>query len=292
MIPVVIPVGAGRESNLREVFAALERQTEQPSVVVVIRDGADAAKPPDSTLDVITHTAPKHEPGREQPRNVGVRIAKQFSPAEHVWFLDSDVVVEPDCLELILDAYADGPTMKRIMVCPYDWLAPGNRPPIDPENLEMRDPRWEQFNASPPEKVYTEDLSAGLACFSGNLVWPVEEFERVGGFWSELHHGRCEDGELGARAVSMGVPISFCSWARGFHLHHWRSMTVMLERNRRDVPMLNARHPWIQQDTVVFMVDRDGKAFDVRCHGCGEQIPTVGWWEHAAGCAGMEIAVG
>jgi hypothetical protein len=54
--------------------------------------------------------------------------------------------------------------------------------------------------------------------------------------------------------------------------------------------MLNARHPWIQGSDI-FMVDRDGKAFDIRCHGCGEQITTIGWWEHAASCAGMEIPV-
>jgi GT2 family glycosyltransferase len=297
MIPVVIPVGAGREDNLAEVIAALERQTEQPSLVVVVRDGADAAKPPDSTLDVITHTAAKHEPGREQPRNIGVRIAKQFSTAEHVWFLDSDVVVQPDCLELILDAYAEGPP-ERIMVCPYDWLQFGYRPPIDElawsksPAVAMQDPRWAMFHASPPSKLYREDLSAGLACFSGNLVWPVQEFQRVGGFWSELHHGRCEDGELGARAVRMEVPISFCSWARGWHLAHDVNVQLTMERNARDVPMLNARHPWIQSETDVFMVDRDGKGFDVRCHGCGEQIATIGWWAHAEKCAGMEIPVG
>ena len=282
-VAVVIPVGPGRDENLRHVLACLEVQTELPGAVIVVRDGNDAPRFPDT--DVMWVTAPKHEPGREQPRNIGARIA-DLGGATHVWFLDSDVIVEPDCLEEILAALDAGPR-NRILVCPYDWMTEGHREPI---HGLYNDPRWEQFWASPPEKVYTEDLSAGLACFSGNLVWPLGEFRRVGGFWSELHHGRCEDGELGVRAVAMGVPISFAAEARGWHMGHPVDMALALERNQRDVPMLDARHPWIQGSDV-FMVDRDGKAFDVRCHGCGELIPTVGWWAHAASCAGLEIPV-
>lgn len=131
--------------------------------------------------------------------------------------------------------------------------------------------------------VWENDISAGLSCFSGNLVWPVDEFIRVGGFWSEIHHGRCEDGELGLRAVSMGVPISFAPRARGWHLWHRINTSLAKARNKRDVPMLNERHPWVE-GAQVFLVDRDGAAFDVLCPGCSNMIPTIGWWRHSEEC--------
>lgn len=281
MIGVVIPVGPGRQENLRTVLGCLAHQTVKPTGVVIVQDGFDEV---DDWPEVMTLACPKHEPGREQPRNVGVRALRACWPdTTHVWFVDSDIHVGPRCLEELRLALAAGEP-DRIILGPYDWLAPGERPTPGYEYMGARnDPRWPHFERYGPGVALTSDLSAGLACFSGNLLWPIDEFMRVGGFWSEIHHGRCEDGELGLRAVAMGVPISFASRARGAHLWHPVNMALALERNARDVPMLNARHPWLQ-GADVFMVDRDGKAFDVRCAECQQQIPTIGWWAHAQAC--------
>lgn len=289
-IGVVIPVGPGRAQNLTTVLGCLSHQTLKPAGIVVVQDGFDAASDWKGPIKYLA--CAKHEPGREQPRNIGVRVLKMEWPATtHVWFLDSDIHVGPHCLEDLAAALADGDD-DRIIVGPYDWLGPGTRPTPGADYHGTRnDPRWEMFDRYPPRVALTNDLSAGLACFSGNLVWPIKEFMRVGGFWSEIHHGRCEDGELGLRAVSMGVPISFAGRARGSHLHHDVNMALALERNARDVPMLNDRHPWVQ-GADVFMVDRDGKAFDVRCSKCQQQIPTNGWWQHVSDCGvSMELRV-
>lgn len=293
---VVIPVGAGRAENLTAVLRCLDTQTRPPEMVVVVRDGY--SDPSDQTFEHRIDTrfrivdAPKHEPGLEQPRNVGTRIAIANAPEEltHVAFLDSDVMVGPDWLE-VLETGLEQERQDRILVAPYEWLPPTLRPdPMEPKDpiwalarAVHNDPRHAMFGQSPPDRVYYGDLSAGLACFSGNLVWPIGEFARVGGFWSELHHGRCEDGELGLRAVSMGVGISLVAGARGFHLHHPRDDALAIERNLRDVPMLNERHPWVQ-GSAVFMVDRDGAAFDVLCSKCQQSVPTIGWWAHAPTC--------
>lgn len=260
----------------------LAEQATPVAEVVLVLDGhrelaLEALEQPGSICRYFA--LPKHEPGMEQPRNVGVR--KLGEGVTHVAFLDSDILVGPDWHDEILAAYAAG-SEDRIMVCPYDWLPDGFRQIIGDHR---NDPRWEMFNQSGPERVYENDLSAGLACFSGNLVWPISEFTRVGGFWSEIHHGRCEDGELGLRAVAMGVGISFAAKARGWHLAHPVNMELALERNARDVPMLNARHPWVQ-GSEVFVVNRDGKAFDATCPNCHLLIPTIGWWDHAARCGG------
>lgn len=281
-VGIVVPVGPGREDNLQMVMRCLTHQSMKPTGIVVVQDGFDAEA--DWTGPVVTLSCAKHEPGREQPRNVGLRaLVERWPETTHVWFLDSDLHIGPDCLRELADAHNAG-VGNRIIVGPYDWLARGDRPTAGAEYRGVHnDPRWAMFNQYPPNVSLTNDLSAGLACWSGNLMWPVKDFIRVGGFWSELHHGRCEDGELGLRAVAMGVPISFAAKARGSHLWHEENMGLKLQRNTRDVPMLNARHPWVQ-GADVFMVDRDGKAFDVRCSKCQQSIHTNAWWAHAETC--------
>lgn len=300
-VGIVMPVGPGREANVTCALTSLYKQTSPPDIIVIVEDGVFLQPEvfPDTDITVLQYNLPsRHQPGLEQPRNVGVRIARNHIPdLDYVWFVDSDIVMEYSALENMLFALQQAQP-QRIMAGPYEWLGGNKKRPdvIAEDRFYMKarkyknDPRWALFNSHGPEHVYTNDLSAGLACFSGNLIWPVSEFERVGGFWSQIHHGRCEDGELGLRAVAMDVPISFCATARGYHLEHSVNGKLALERNERDVPMLNDRHPWMQQGGV-FMVDRDGKSFDVMC-ACGQQVTTIGWWEHAWQCAavnGMEL---
>jgi GT2 family glycosyltransferase len=278
---IVITACPGRELNVQAVLESLRLQSRPPELVVLVEDGGPLAG---EFPDVVRLVTAKHQPGRDQPRNVGVRHALLYEPeVTHVWFLDSDVLVDPGCLEHLEETMSWAPEA-GIAVAPYDWMPAGSRSPIHDLYNDMR---WPMFNAY-DGRVYTDDLSAGLACFSGNLMWRIDEFQRVGGFWSELHHGRCEDGELGLRAVAMGVPIVLAPLARGWHLWHPENHDLKVQRNERDVPMLNDRHPWVQ-GRGVFMVDRDGKAFDVRCE-CGDVVPTIAWWEHAQACGkGMAL---
>lgn len=295
-VGVVIPVGRGREANLNRVLDSLDEQDTRPDSVFVYGDGLGVLS---SQVRARIDRAGwywtewfKHEPGLEQPRNVATRLASALHPdLTHVWFIDSDVVVEPNALELIEETLLQD--QDRILILPYDWLGPGSRPELQGHDFWAQaravrnDPRWAMFDEHDRTETFTNDLSKGLACFSGNLVWPISEFRRVGGFWAEIHHGRCEDGELGLRAVAMDVPIGLLKEARGYHLHHDVNTQLAMERNARDVPMLNDRHPWMEQGAV-FMVDRDGKAFDVRCR-CEQTVPTIGWWEHASSCPALAM---
>lgn len=283
-VGVVIPVGGGREENLKEVLISLANQASIGFVkrIVLVHDGMDLDAPDLNGIPVpcpiVSVFREKHKPGMEQPRNTGVRKLLELDPTfTHVWFLDSDVIVD----ELAATAFADALDINpdRILIGPYEWNAPGIR--MKAPKLR-NDPRWGSFDSHPPEETVTEDLSAGLACFSGNLIWKIEDFTRVGGFWNELHHGRCEDGELGLRAVAMGVPIGFVRNARGWHLDHPRNLEWIEAANARDVPMLNARHPWVQQ-AGMFVVEEDGKRFDVRCP-CGWEGNTALIWDHQLEC--------
>lgn len=284
-VAVVMPVGPGRLENVLAVLASLKVQSRLPNQLVLVEDGPDVGL---RNLELDSRVqrllCAKHEPGMEQPRNVGARWASYLG-ATHLWFLDSDVVVSPFALEELELALEQGPE-DRILVAPYDWAGPGVReyvPRGDPR-IEMADPRWPSFDTYGPPDVLHYDLGAALACFSGNLLWPVEQFERVGGFHPMLHHGRCEDGELGLRASSLGVGVSFVASARGMHLWHAINHALATERNSRDVPLLNAWHPWVQEQGVI-VKEADGARFEWKCPRCGNDVNTLDGWAHVETCA-------
>lgn len=277
---IVIPVGPGREENLGRALVSIEEMKFPPEHIVLVCDGpeSEVSDPGISLPHSLVVTPHKHEPGREQPRNVGVRVLQDLGGFTHAWFLDTDIILDPWAHSHFHSAM-EVDTLERILVGPYDWLAANTKVPVP----DLRnDPRWPSFDNHDMREALTNDLSAGLACFSGNLIWPIEAFVRIGGFWNELHHGRCEDGELGLRAVACGVPISFVAAARGWHLDHPINGELTLQRNERDVPMLNDRHPWVQGEGL-FVVEEDGKRFNTHCR-CGWSGNTMEIWEHQANC--------
>lgn len=285
---VVVPVGPDREENVTAVLRCLDEQTIEPRVIVLVGDGVDIDWPPVAlATDLAILPLDKHRPGMPQPRNRGAALlAREYPEVTHVAFLDSDILVRPDWLAYYdVEIKIGGP--EGCYIGPYEWLDPGMR---EIDTAFTNDHRWPLFEAHIPGTRHTEDLSVGLACYSGNLVWNLADFRRVGGFWSEIHHGRCEDGELGLRAVHMGVPIGLVPGARGWHMHHPRNMKWILDANRRDVPMLKERHPWVelgQGGNELFVVDEDGKRFNVRCQDCGWEGNTAFIWSHEEECPAL-----
>ncbi len=260
----------------------MEAQTVAPEAAIIVCDGFTL---PESfaesfrNLDFLSISIRKHSPGFEQPRNVGVRSLP--STCNHVWFLDSDCLPIPRCLEFYREAFEYTPAFDRILIGPYHWMPKGHRK-IDTKIVN--DPRMDLFKEFDYDSIFCFKLNIALACFSGNIVYPINEFKRVGGFWNELHMGRCEDGELGIRSSAMGVPMSVVPKAVAYHMGHDVNSAVVYKKNKRDVPMINERHPYIQQEGLI-VVDRDGKRFDVKC-GCGEQMNTLEIWSHKCSHSG------
>lgn len=286
-VGVVMPIGTGREDNVREVLADLDAQYEKIAYCVLVYDGIDKFDVGKHTFPIRHVKMPKHHPGMEQPRNVGVHHLIAASPeCNYVWFLDSDVRVGPETLQ----RYAEGYQMAdvdRILIGPYVFMNPGIKGIHPQQPLDSY--RTAQFTSCTPADVYRFrpemiGLNHGLATFSGNICWPIAEFTRIGGFWNEIHHGRCEDGEIGVRAFISDVPISYVAGARGYHQYHHVDGNRSRALNERDVPMINARHPYIQQAGIV-ITDDDGKRFEQTCPSCGTQINTLLWWEHRASCS-------
>lgn len=315
---VVIPTCAGREENLTAVLECVAGQTVKPKLVVIVCDGEDSWMSPGAqfSLPTIVVRAPKHHPGMEQPRNLGLRTARKVVEEKpefsftHVAFLDSDILVAETLLECYARAIEEGGP-DGLYYGPYEWMNPGMR---EIDHSFFNDPRWEMFRAHKAGDRYENDLSKGLGAFSGNLVWNADDFEATGGFWNEIHHGRCEDGELGLRAVAQGMRVGLVPEARGFHLDHPRNMNWMLEANARDVPMLNERHPWVQGrcscrhleaahengpcdvagcdctefSKALFIVEKDGKRFDTSC-SCGWKGHAILMWQHQSECPANTI---
>jgi GT2 family glycosyltransferase len=299
-IGLVITAGSDRIDNLIRTLESVYEGNKKPEKTVIICDGWSPGNNIDGFRDLPNYgdsvtkiSIPKHKPGKEQPRNIGVRYLQTATDCNYAWFLDSDCLVEPYTLEEYYSALnlPDYDGQDRILIGPVDYLSKketSSAPHFAAEN----DFRWPIFLQHDYNRVHIGDVSMGLACISANIVWPIKEFTEIGGFWNELHHGRAEDGELGLRAVARGIPISLVRQARAFHIWHEgnNEITGMPEANQRkldqnaiDVPKINERHAWIH-DEGIHMVDKDGKRFDQICSRCGESVNTLLSWQHEEDC--------
>lgn len=271
-VGVVITTCAGREENLRRTLRCLAALDDEPAGVTVVFDGCDA--PPDFPDWATAVRVEKHEPHLEQPRNTGFRALRSTTRMTHCWFLDSDMVFGHRLLGELQRAVAEFPDC--VVLGPYDWLPPGEALP-DPEL--RNDPRWPAFERwDGVEKRYSPE--AALACFGGNVVWPVTQFEALGGYDAALHHGRCEDGDLGARAAGAGVPIVFRRDARAWHVHHPVDLDQVYERNARDVPVILQRLDWAALRHGLRLVPEEGARLDWECPDCRRQMNCHLMWGH------------
>jgi GT2 family glycosyltransferase len=280
---VVIPCAESRIENLIMCLDHIFDLDMQPKAVVVVCDGFETKHAEEKVkarknLHFVYNE--KHIAGTdtEQPKNRGVRfidsiLNKQLeNPINYIWFLDSDIIVDYDCLTFYNLALKSEPN--RILIGPYEWLPEGKRK-ID-KSL-YNDPRTQMFKDFDYDYTSVGEINFALANFGGNIVYPLEEFKRVGGFWNELSAGRVEDGEMGLRCAAMGVPMAVVSKARGWHLDHPVNINWKIETNAKEVPMINSRHPWIEKEGII-LVEKDGKRFDWVNPKTGKSVNTLEIW--------------
>lgn len=267
-IGVVVPTIEARLDNLEKVLYSLIREDHSSYVsdIVVVCDGWNISQPLVDHDKIKYITILKHEPGQEQPRNVGVR---HLTNCDYVWFLDSDCVVSESAYNAYISAIKTFP-QADIFIGSYN-----------PTSLEQdpRTPWFQEQNLDP--HVY--DLSYALACFGGNLVWKIDSFKEVGGFHPDLHMGRCEDGELGLRAASLGKMMVPVKDASVYHIPHSSDLRSKTIKNERDVNLIHEWHGWVEHEGLR-VVDKDGKRFDRICPLCGTQVNTGEWWDHEEQC--------
>ena len=97
-IGAVIPSVKSRLDNLEKVLNSLVGIIDE---IVVVCDGWNFDGIFLPKLDVQFIEIPKHEPGKEQPRNIGVRY---LDDCNYIWFLDSDCVIGEGAYLAYVDA--------------------------------------------------------------------------------------------------------------------------------------------------------------------------------------------
>lgn len=288
-ISVIIPVGSGRMGNLKNTLHALELQSCTDFEVILVNDGSgdpihEFTK---SKLDIKYVLTKKYQrlpifdeqytsENPVPPRNRGAMLAS----GTHYLFLDSDVIVNKDVVELFYEDIRENP--HRSVMGLYDWLPPCRITPqlvkdgldaiyeyipyvnkdgkddVDvklkipklpyPEGGQThnvcRDQRYVMFQESNPSDVFygPGNMNCYLGMFSGlSLSWR-DTFWKSGGYWNTLTAGIVDDGSFG--------------------LTHWIMST------ERD-----ADRNIVLKDGQPILVDGFGVSFDKRIHGAHQYHP-------------------
>ena len=66
--------------------------------------------------------------------------------------------------------------------------------------------------------------------------------------------------------------------ARAWHVAHQIGAGA-LEKNARDVPLLNSWHPWVQEQGLL-LTEADGARFDFACPDCNLVMNSADYWNH------------
>jgi len=269
----VIPT-FNRAKNLDLVLYGLTLQSDQRFEVAVSDDGSD-----DDTLDIarsygdrlsimtVTHPHDGYQPGFT--RNEGVRLLPPtFS---HIWFLDSDVVLNPHAVERAREFVDENP--KLVVAGRYDWL-----PPMEVTKEDLAE-RWGAFiSAQLPPKPgkwgeiggsmvpglpygldsrrnadwngLTHLRTTGATC-SGNLIVPWDAWEMVGGF-DENIKAQGQDCDFGRMLGEREWWMAFYDGIAGYHLYHFRNIRFMSESVRWTIQYMREKRglPPIPEDKM------------------------------------------
>lgn len=251
----VIPT-YNRAENLALTLRALALQTTYDFRVVVSDDGST-----DNTREVvdsyrsffrIKYTTHPHDGYRVSlVRNRGMRIVGDGTT--HVWFIDSDVVLNPRAVERGLRIIEKRP---NTVVCGrYDWLPPMK---VTKQDLEKRwedlvsarlpryrvdhdlgivgdDPRKVEWNCQKEISVFRG------ATLSGNLIVPMSWLVMTGGF-DENIEGQGQDCEFGYHLQELGAKVVFCECIRGYHLSHYRDKEWMTKSVRNTIRYIHKKY--------------------------------------------------
>lgn len=270
-IQICIPV-FNRRHNLELCFAALENQTNKDFVIAIGDDGStdDLKTFIDKVNQTNTFVSPikyiycgHHQFYRQcRARNAAAKMAEDA--ITHFLFLDADVLLYPDVVELYYEAIRRNP--HRAILGKYWWgkamiIMPGNiinnwqaiieerlprLPSAPPHGMEGKDIREDNFVRTIPDAVHNSKYD-GLSVFGGNYVISRELFWKVGGY-DEYFTSPTEDGDFGLTLVEKGVPISYHNGINGYHVWHPRDIEEIVNRSKIDVEYINEKHKVILDD--------------------------------------------
>lgn len=200
-LSVIVPA-TNRPPTLGTALAAIERGRGPGDEVIVIEECA--------------------RPGPAAARNDGAAIAAN----EILVFIDADVVVAPDALERIRDAFAADPALAAIFGA-YDDS------PADPGLVS-------QFRNLLHHSVHSEGAGSAVTFWAGLGAIRRDRFEAIGGYDAAGYTSpSVEDIELGLRLHRSGAPIRLDPAIQGKHLKRWTlASMVSTDFSKRGVPWI------------------------------------------------------
>ncbi len=188
-LSVIIPV-YNDPVNLGKCLDSLERSRMKDFQLIVVDDGSQVG-----CADVAAHRCDEflrleQNSGQSTARNMGVRKAT----ADLLFFLDADIMVEPDTLGRVLEEFERRPGIDALF-CSFQHDTPPGNFCSQFKNLQHH---------------FTHQVSSReAATFCGGFgAIRKAVFEQVGGFQEDLRF--MEDVELGYRLHSAGHRILLC----------------------------------------------------------------------------------
>lgn len=230
-LSVVIPTYQ-RAALLDRCLSALVTATAVADVeVVVVDDGST-----DDTAAVLQRYADRLPlTALVQPRNAGPAAARnrgvQAARADLVLFLDDDVVVTPDLLEMHLALHAEAGDPLLCILGRVDWHPDLTVTPfmrwLDRSGLQFAYETW--LREGPVDPPYA-------AFYTANLSVRRDLLMRVGGFDERFPYPAYEDMELAFRLSQQGLRMEYrpaaLAWhARAIDLATFRRRMQMVARS-------------------------------------------------------------
>lgn len=261
MITVVIPT-YNRINNLKLSLAALDSQIDPPEFeVIVADDGSDDGTRQFCEKSIVSYSfdmiyqwcGPNLGFRPQRTRNIGA-AQSQYN---HVWFVDSDVVLNPHALHhqgRIREKFPDivvvgmyhfsdkGELVPSQVRESYDHvmaLVPNEKSGGPP--LPGLDNRIDGFH----EEIVAENIITeydGLGFWGGNCCWPAALFWIIGAYDERMPSGQGEDAELGQRMRKAAVPVMQFAPVYGVHMWHERNVALSQALVNESIAYIDLKH--------------------------------------------------
>ncbi len=218
-ISVIIPVHNGAK-HAHACLAALLASSYREFEIIVVDDAST-----DGGLDEIHHPQltiirQAHRGGPAAARNAGARQAR----GDVLFFVDVDVLVRPDTVVRVAEAFAENPDISAVFGS-YDD-APAE------QNFSS------QYKNLFHHYVHQRSLSEASTFWSGCGAIKREVFETIGGFSErKFSEASIEDIEMGQRLATAGFRIRLDKSIQVKHLKRWTLKSLIhTDIFRRAVP--------------------------------------------------------
>lgn len=218
-LSVIIVTGMGRSDNLYHCLESLTWQTHPPDEVIVVSDGEPRSEfvcqAFADRLPIAHHYRP-NDLRVGSSRNQGVAL----SAYDHLVFLDTDVMLNPEALASYSQHLIDQPHAYYIGYCGLDktFVAPSALK--DGRRVNCHDYRYEAvspqgFKAHPHLHTYPHWYA-----WSANVALHRQTFMEVGGFPETVSGWGGEDQDFANRLSTLGAPFVYLIDAWGEHQEH------------------------------------------------------------------------